>query len=413
MLPEVLQPPYIMYSIPLFLGLIIIEMVYSYATNKGFYRMGDTIYDLSMGTIYLVWGAFLKFLSIVGYVIAYHYFRIFTIPEDSIAWGIIAFLVYDFFYYWYHRLSHEINFFWAGHSIHHQSEDYNLVVALRQPGINSLFTWVFYVPMAVLGFSPWMFLAVAQLNLVYQFWVHTQAIGKLPRWYEYIFSTPSHHRVHHAINPQYIDKNHGGVFILFDRWFSTFEEEKETPVYGTVKPVASFNPIYSNFKYYLQLMKESFKAYGLKNKIKVWIARPGWYPSTATTPEGYHPIPRVDARTFKKYDPVPVVAITRYVIFWFAFTVILSLGFLLSEPKLTTDFKIILAIFLTHSFLNAGGIFEWKDWAYTSEGIRLATLVAAAAYLFPNPILVLAIGILVFASYLELNRIQKLDRKTV
>ncbi len=158
----------------------------------------------------------------------------------------MAFVVYDFCYYWLHRLGHERNILWAAHSVHHQSEEYNLSTALRQTSTGFLLSWIFYLPLAVLGVPLAVFITVAALNLLYQFWVHTRHIPKLG-WYEGFFVTPSNHRAHHAQNPLYMDRNYGGVFILWDRLFGTFQQEDdaEPPVFGVTRPLASWNPLWA------------------------------------------------------------------------------------------------------------------------------------------------------------------------
>ena len=213
-------------AIPVFFLLIAVELVAARLLEKDVYRLSDSVSDLSCGILDQIVGVFLKTALFAGYVAVYDHFRLFSLPNDSVAAWVACFLGVDLFYYCSHRFSHEVNAGWATHIVHHQSEELNLAVALRQSAFGQIYTWIFYLPLALLGFPPLMFLTLNAANTLYQFWVHTRLIGKLGPM-EWVFNTPSHHRVHHARNPQYIDKNHAGTLIVWDRLFGTFAEEKE------------------------------------------------------------------------------------------------------------------------------------------------------------------------------------------
>jgi hypothetical protein len=226
---------------------------------------------------------------------------------DAGQWWVwlLALVAYDFCYYWNHRLGHTCALFWAAHTVHHQSEDYNLSTALRQTSSGFVFGWIFYVPMAVLGFPPTVFAVVALIDLLYQYWVHTQHIGKLG-WFDRWFCSPSNHRVHHAVNDHYLDKNYGGIWIIWDRLFGSFVEERpqaahaprlaeglapsgKTPfapeddrepiVYGTRAPLRSWNPLWANVEVYAALAKDSWYAASWADKLRVWFKPPGWRPA--------------------------------------------------------------------------------------------------------------------------------------
>ena len=170
-------------------------------------------------------------LSVGIYVLVYNHFALFALPADDWRVWVGALIAYDFFYYWNHRIDHEVGLFWAAHVVHHQSDAFNLSTALRQPSSGVLLGWIFYLPMAIAGVPPVVFVAVGLIDLLYQFWIHTELIGKLG-WFDRVFASPSNHRVHHGVNDQYLDKNYGGILILWDRLFGTFEEEVEKPVFG-------------------------------------------------------------------------------------------------------------------------------------------------------------------------------------
>lgn len=264
----------IVLSIPIFFILMAIELLYSWHTQRKMYRVGDALANIGCGIFEQVTGVFLKVFTIGLYSWVYQNFRVFDFEMTPLM-VFLLFLGVDFFYYWAHRMSHEVNLLWLGHVVHHQSEDYNLSVALRQGALQKLFTAPFFLPLAFLGFDDVWFLTINALNTLYQFWIHTEAIGKLG-WMEFLFNTPSHHRVHHGKNPQYIDKNHGGSLIIWDRLFGTFEPEVEKPIYGVTTPIQTFNPLNAHWLPVKHLMQLVVKAEGFDKKILYLIKGPGW-----------------------------------------------------------------------------------------------------------------------------------------
>ncbi|ABZ93610.1 Sterol desaturase [Leptospira biflexa serovar Patoc strain 'Patoc 1 (Ames)'] len=364
-------PQIVTFAIPVFFLLIGIEVYIGYRRNKDLYRLNDSIADLSTGIISQIWGLFQKGVGLYAYFYIYEHFRFFEFAMTNPWAWVLCIVGQDFCYYWSHRLAHEVNFLWAGHVIHHHSEEYNLVVALRQTGLGGLVSWIFYVPLALFGFHPWMYLASGQINLIYQFWVHTKAVGKIGKIGEYLLSTPSHHRVHHAINPIYIDKNHGGIFIIFDRMFGTFREETEPCVYGTVKPLRSFNPVYANFHYYWELLKQAFQAEYFLDKILVFFKPPGWIPRQGQKPAGFLPIPEVSPTSFQKYDPKPASEVKAYTTTWFVLVLLLSFAFLLFVPKFSMVSQILVTIWVTLSLVAINALIENKSWAGAMEITRL------------------------------------------
>ena len=196
-------------------------------------------------------------------------------------------------------MSHQVNALWAAHIVHHQSEEYNLTVALRQSWFQGWFSWVFYLPLAFAGFDPIMFLTLSSFNTLYQFWIHTRAIKSMG-FLEYILNTPSHHRVHHGSNPKYIDKNHAGTLIIWDRLFGTFQKEEEEVYYGITKPLASWNPFWANIHYWDDLVKTARQSPKISDKIKVFINPPGWFPDHLG---GFQNAPEIDVTSYKKYNP--------------------------------------------------------------------------------------------------------------
>ncbi len=195
----------------------------------------------------------------------------------------VAMVAWDFLYYWDHRWMHEVRLLWANHVTHHSSERYNLSTALRQPWSGYLTAWVFF-PMSIIGLPAKHIAKAGQLNLLYQYWIHTEAIDRLPRPVEAVFNTPSHHRVHHGANPQYLDKNYGGILIIWDRLFGTFEPEVRRVKYGLTKNIKTFNPIRIGYHEFVDIARDVRRAAGWKTKLRHVFGRPGWQPEPEPVP---------------------------------------------------------------------------------------------------------------------------------
>lgn len=231
-------------AIPFFALLIAIEAWLVIRENRENFDRKDTWANIFIGFLSVAWGALFGLVTSLIYIAVYN-FAPFKMPMETVwAWAILLF-VDDFAYYWFHRISHEVRFFWNFHVVHHSSNQYNLSVAVRQSWFSGIAHWIFYLPVAFLGFPLWAFVTMHGLNLIYQFWIHTNLIGKLG-FLEKILNTPSHHRVHHGVNNQYLDKNYAGIFIFWDKLFGTFVEEIETPRYGIIKPLTSYNWLWIN-----------------------------------------------------------------------------------------------------------------------------------------------------------------------
>ena len=278
--------PYITYAVPFFFLLIGVELAVALWERKDYYRLHDSINDLSCGSTEQIIGIFLKGVLFAGYQGTYALairkgINVVDVQGYSAggkwAAAIVLFLGVDCAYYWFHRIAHEYNAPWAGHVVHHSSEDYNLAVALRQGAFQGLFSWVFYLPLALLGFPPSWFAAVMSFNLLYQFWIHTRTIKTLGP-VEWVFNTPSHHRVHHARNPKYLDKNYAGTLIIWDRMFGTFQAEEEEPVFGLTKPLDSWNPLWANLHVWRDLSRDAWLAPRWIDKVRIWFMPQGWRP---------------------------------------------------------------------------------------------------------------------------------------
>ena len=357
-------------SIPLFFILIAIEIVAARLLERRVYRFADSFADLGCGIIEQLLGVFVKVLLFAGYLWLYANARLFDLPENS--WLVFGacFLGVDFLYYWFHRMSHEIGAFWAAHSVHHQSEEYNLSVALRQGAFQSFFSWMFYLPLALLGFPPAVFITCSALNTLYQFWIDTRLIGKLGA-FEWIFNTPSHHRVHHGRNPRYIDRNHAGTLIIWDRMFGTFVEETDEPVYGVVKPLRSVNPLWANFAGWADLASVAARASRLKDRLMPFVAAPGWRPAE----QGGALIPPEVSRPQDEAAYLPVSRnLGIYVFGHFVVLLVLSTLALFKAPALGEATFAALALTVVVSLVVLSRLLEHKPGARGLEAARVLLL---------------------------------------
>lgn len=355
-------------SIPIYFLLIGFELIYQLIKQTKLYRTNDAISNISCGISSQVTGAIWGVISIGMYQLVYEYGAFFQIADTWWTW-LILFVLVDFFYYWFHRSSHEINFLWnTAHVVHHQSEDYNLSVALRQSSFGGVFSMLFYLPLALMGFSAYAFLTVKGLNLIYQFWIHTEAIEKLPRWFEYVFNTPSHHRVHHGRNPKYIDRNHAGTLMIWDRMFGTFQAEEEKPTYGVTKPTNTWNPVWANVLPIVDMTNQVKTTPGFLNKLKVLFYKPGWQPVELG---GYQMAPEVDKKTYRKFDVHPHMPMIRYVFVQFVLVLGFTALFLFTQANYIMEMKLAMAGFIVWSIAQLGILMEnRKNWI-PSEFIRL------------------------------------------
>ncbi|MEZ4837983.1 sterol desaturase family protein [Flavobacterium sp.] len=289
-------------AMPVFLLLIVIEKTYGYFTGNDTVPLMDTVSSLSSGITNAVKDVLGISVSILTYEWMVNKMALFTI-ENTFLTYVIAFFVIDFYGYWSHRWSHQINFFWNKHAIHHSSEEFNLACALRQSisSFVNLFTFLL-LPAAFLGVPATVIAIVLPLHLFLQFWYHTKHIGKMG-FLEKIIVTPSHHRVHHAINKEYLDKNHGQIFIFWDKWFGTFQQElKDVPaVFGITRPAQTWNPIKINFQHLWLLIQDAWRTENWKDKIRIWFMPTGWRPDGF---EEKYPVFKIDdVYTFEKYNP--------------------------------------------------------------------------------------------------------------
>ena len=372
---------YIALSIPIFFLLIGIELAYDFYKKLKYYRFNDSISNLSQGIGSQLTGLLMKTALFFGYKYIFENWRIFEFPNNIWVW-IILFIAVDFCYYWFHRMSHQINALWAAHIVHHQSEEYNLTVALRQSWFQSWFSWVFYLPLAFLGFEPLMFLTLSSFNTLYQFWIHTRGIKNMG-FLEHILNTPSHHRVHHGSNPKYIDKNHAGTLIIWDKLFGTFQKEEEEVYYGITSPLASWNPIWANVHYWVELLNTAKKADNFADKIKVFIKSPGWFPANLG---GFKYAPEIDVLNYKKYDSIYSSKIVPYVIFQFIIALGVGSALLFLNSKLDIFQVILVVLFTISTLVTCGALLENKNWLKYFEYCRILFSVIGLYFFNQLPI---------------------------
>ncbi len=292
-------------AMPLFLLLVLFEKWYGWRKGFDTVRTLDMISSLSSGVTNSTKDVLGMSVAIISYGWLVEHLTIYQVQSSWLLY-VIAFLALDFSGYWVHRLAHTVNFFWNNHIIHHSSEEFNLACALRQSISVYFRIYAFLlIPAAIFGVPQQVIAVVAPLHLFAQFWYHTRHIDKMG-WLEYIIVTPAHHRVHHAINPEYLDKNYGQIFIFWDRMFGTFQEERaDIPaVFGVTRPVRTWNPIKINFMHLWLLAKDAWHTQSWKDKLRVWLMPLGWRPADVI--EKY-PVAKIeDVYHFEKYDtPAP------------------------------------------------------------------------------------------------------------
>ena len=397
----------IVLATPVFFLLIAIELAVGYRRQRNTYRLADAVSSISLGMLSQTSAVFTRLLRIGIYTALFEHVALWRNDAfwTSLPGWLLALVFYDLCYYWLHRMGHESAVLWAAHAVHHQSQDYNLSTALRQTSSGALLGWIFYVPMALAGVPPLVFGVVALIDLLYQFWVHTEQVGKLG-WFDRWFCSPSNHRVHHAVNDAYLDKNYGGILILWDRVFGTFkdEDDQEKCVYGTRGLLNSWDPLWANAQVYAGLAHDSWHARSWLDKLKVWVKPPGWRP--ADVAERF-PKPAFRMAQMQLYHPpmsraVQWFALVQFALLlagvaaflwqadaaplarnaiWFAvlLTVQWSLGAVM-QGRITVLMALMLQSGALATATSAMGFMEWH-WLFKPLTMVFAlVLVAASAY---------------------------------
>ncbi len=369
---------YIVLAIPVFFILIGLELLISRLQGTRLYRFNDAISNISCGITQQITGVLAKTALIIAYLYLYDHWRLFEIEDNILTW-IVLFIGIDFFYYWFHRMAHEVSLFWGTHIVHHQSEEYNLSVALRQSSLQGFISMIFYLPLAILGFNPVGFVTISAFQTLYQFWIHTRVIGKMHPWIEFVFNTPSHHRVHHGRNPKYIDKNHGGTLIIWDRMFGTFQEEEEEVVYGVTKPLASWNPVWANLDWYADMWSDLRRPMSWGDRFRLLFEKPGWLPDHLG---GYRAPQEIIPGKAAIYDTEIPLGLNYYILFQYLVVLAGTTGFLFNTDLFTTWQLWGIATLIVISVMNIGGLFEGRMWALVLEMARFTFILVMVIVLW-------------------------------
>ena len=357
-------------TIPIFLVLITIEILYGAWKKDQHHTFMDTISSLSSGFTNLLVDILGLGIIIFSYPFFYERLKVIEL-EETIMLYVIAFICIDFASYCHHRLKHSINIFWNMHVIHHSSEEFNLACALRQSITNNLgIGALFLIPAAFLGVPPQVITILGPLHLFGQFWYHTKHIGKLG-WLEYILVTPSQHRVHHAINKEYIDKNLAAIFCIWDRAFGTFQEElDDVPcIYGTLKPVQTWNPIWINFQHLWSLIQDAWHTKSFKDKLRIWFMPTGWRPIDVTKK-----IPRVKIENVysqEKYRPKYNLIHKIFAGFHFVIQNVVLFIFLFTFSDISTEDKTAYLLLIFSTIYSFSSIMDGFKWSIAFEFIRV------------------------------------------
>lgn len=368
-----MQEQVITIASPIFIALIILEMLVGYKRGHSNYYFSDTLNSMSLGMLSQITSVFMKLFLVGIYAWVFRHFALFALPNAWWVW-LAGLLFYDFLYYWLHRCGHEVAVLWAAHVVHHQSECYNLSTALRQTSSGPLLAWIFYLPLAILGVPVEMFVAISLIDLLYQFWVHTEQIGKLG-WFDRVFVTPSNHRVHHATNEIYLDKNYGGILIMWDRLFGTFIEEQDEHqvVYGTRSPLQSWNPITANIEVYQKIIQDARHASNWKDKIRIWFKHPGWQPADVAQKN-----PHVAFVLHRpKFAPALPPSWKIYCFIHFVFILLITTHFLAVDLVISLQHCALYGIWLGAGLWIIGGLTERRHNYLWLESLRL---ILTAAY---------------------------------
>ena len=357
----------IVFAIPVFLLTIVLEAWLARRRGKAVYDIPDAMTSLHLGVISQVVGLFTKLAMLGVYAAVYAHWRLASLPVDSVWVWLAALLVYDFCYYWLHRAGHEVNVLWAAHLVHHTSEYYNLATALRQTSSGWLLGWIFYLPLAVAGVHPTVFIGVGLIDLLYQYWVHTELIGRLG-WLDRVLVTPSNHRVHHGQNDYCIDKNYGGILILWDRLFGTYADERddETIIYGVRTPLRSYNPLWGNLHHYAHMWRQTREAAGWRARLAVWIAPPGGWTD--------EPMPHFEAATFERYTTHTPAPLRWYAALQFALLVPCVSHLIAVAPGLAFDAQLLYAGGIVATTLALAALLEGWPMARRAELLRVQAI---------------------------------------
>lgn len=387
------------FAVPLFLAFMLWEYIVAKKRNMSYFNLHDTIANISIGIAERLIDVFtIGFFYYIYEYLQKHY-GLFNIHPSILLWILLP-ICTDFIWYWYHRLAHEINIFWAVHVVHHQSEDFNYTVSARITVFQSIVRTGFWSVLPILGFPAGMITSILLIHGLYPFFIHTRLIGKLGIL-EYVFVTPSHHRVHHANNEKYLDKNYGDVFIIWDKLFGTFqvEEDDEEIVYGLTKQLKSYSFLWQHFHFFIELIYTVRLQRGFINKLKVLITKPRIVPSIARE--------RAEKTFYIANKNAPIEKpLNSYVIWQIGITVSSLFLFILFEKNIPVIQQALISCLILITLINCGAIMEQKIWIVYLEFSRLVLAGICLLILSPTVWLVISLIILVYLVYYYFSYLQ-------
>lgn len=361
-------------AVPFFFALILGEVWLARRRGRVYHRFNAVLADLGCGVTDQVLSVFFAVGVVGSYTWLYDGFRVWD-PPAALAW-ICAIVGVDFSFYWWHRLSHRVNAMWAIHVVHHQSDDYNLAVALRQDALGALSATVFYLPWALLGVPPVALFTGRAINLLYQFWVHTRTVGKLG-WLDGVLSTPSAHRVHHGADPRCLDRNYGGILLVWDRLFGTWQAELDEPVYGSVARYDTWNPLWANALPWVRLWAAARAVPTWRGRVAFLFAPPERLPdgSTARLPSA------AELAARPPYDADGSPGLHRYAVFQFIPVAAGTVAMLVLGESGRWGLLAGLAVAILWALAASAALFERRRWAFAMEGVRIGvtTITGIAA----------------------------------
>lgn len=357
-------------AVPLYILLILLELAYERWSGRHTYRLADAATSINTAVLRVLLEGPLRLLLVIPYAWLYEHARLWTLDPTSPWTWLLGFVAVDFCFYWAHRSLHHYNLLWGAHQPHHSSEDFNLSTALRKGAFQTAFDWPFYLPLALLGLPLPLFLLLLGAQLVYQFWIHSQHVGRLGML-EWFMVTPSNHRVHHGQNDRYIDKNHGGVFIFWDRLFGTFADETEAVRYGVTTPVRTFDPLRLQFSWWRLLWADAVATRSWWDKLRLWWMPTGWRPADVRT----RPWPKMGA---EKFDCPSQAGLRWYALAQFVAINALTLVYLASVKQAGWLLPLLLGPLILFGCVSLGWLFEGRRALWRLEAVRLALLAAFA-----------------------------------
>ncbi len=375
-------------AVPFFCIFILLEYWVSRRQGKQYFHFDRVISNLNVGIAERTLDVFVAVSFYYFYDYLHSHFAIFNIP-NTFFWWVVLLLCTDLVFYWYHRFGHEVNLFWSLHIVHHQSEDYNFTTGTRVTIFQAAVRTCFWAILPIIGFSAPMISIILIIHGVYPFFTHTRTINRLG-WLEYIFVTPSHHRVHHATNEQYLDKNYGNVFIFWDKIFGTYQEEKEEPVYGLTKQLESHSFLWQHFHYVFELAYAIKRANGLREKMRILFGRP-----EIVDPQIRAILERKFRVSNDKKTKPSTNEFNQYVLWQLVFIMVFLFLFILFKRQLSSMHLVLSAFFIIITLINCGAIMDRRRWVFHLEYLRLFVAWLILLSIFPGPLLLM--GLLVFA----------------